>query len=259
MKAQEAGIWRVVGAAATGSDHLGESGSCQDSIEVRVAGPRLALAITDGAGTAKEAALGSRVAAGEAVAAWLEMTAEGASSLAADFADRFLDRVRSALAAQLQEGSLDDLATTLSTLLLTEDSCTYLQVCDGWILGRRTSGEMLVLAAPVRGEYANETVFVTSADCREEAVFGQREIADLEAVFLLTDGLEAAAVTQALRQPFAPFFANLADEVASSPLSDAQLVADLEDFLNSPRIAAKSADDKTLLMAVRRRRGEGES
>jgi protein phosphatase 2C-like protein len=109
-------------------------------------------------------------------------------------------------------------------------------------------GELVAATTPQNGEYANETFFLTSGDG------APRYTATLPpacAIALLTDGLLPLAVDLRDCRPHAPFFDPLFAFAAARGAgrgADAELAA----FLESDRVAARTDDDTTLVLAVRR-------
>ena len=103
---------------------------------------------------------------------------------------------------------------------------------------------------PDSGEYANTTRFLTDADypIRLRLDRLSRPVARLA---LLTDGLQMLAIDYATAEVHARFFAPLFGVVAAATDQD-QASADLAGWLDSPRINARTDDDKTLFLATRR-------
>jgi hypothetical protein len=244
--------WRVAASSVRGTRHVQAGLPCQDAHAWCVT-PRgsLVAAVADGAGSAPLAEHGSRLAADAALA----------HLLAADpdlSGDAWRDALRGALEAAraaVHEGAAArgapprDLATTLIVAVATDGAACAAQVGDGAALVRTADGALHPLTAPVRGEYANETVFLTSPGGVEGAQFAimRGEVAGLAA---LTDGLQGLALQGATGAPHPPFFGPLF-HFAAEPLPPAEAQAGLDAFLGGPRVTARTDDDLTLLLAVR--------
>jgi hypothetical protein len=123
------------------------------------------------------------------------------------------------------------------------------QIGDGWVVTQSADGELSAALTPERGEYANETAFITEADALSRTRYYVSRT-EARAVAVMTDGLLRLAAQLPAYTPhpsfFAPLFAFAAqveDERASS--------ADLAAFLASERVGARTDDDRTLVIAVR--------
>ncbi len=101
--------------------------------------------------------------------------------------------------------SVDDLACTLLIVIATPDGVTAMQIGDGFITVGYQQQEPQLLFLPDKGEYINETTFVTSAnalkDMRVVVQTGHPEF-----ICASTDGLERLAIRMSDWTPFTPFF-----------------------------------------------------
>jgi hypothetical protein len=234
----EVGVWRAVAASVAGAGHRARGIGCEDASRVEVlADGTLLIAVADGAGSAPRADEGSTRAVEAAMVALragvpLEAVVEGA---------------RSALEPVASGERLGDRATTLLVVRARADGATIetAQVGDGAVVLRR--GDALeVVAADAKGEYLNETCFLTSDGWRDalrvETVDGE----GVDAVAVMTDGLQLLAFDMATGMPHGPFFAPFFAFVAG----DGE-VAKLEAFLGSDRVGERTDDDVTLAVAAR--------
>ncbi|CAA9356738.1 MAG: hypothetical protein AVDCRST_MAG68-4075 [uncultured Gemmatimonadetes bacterium] len=248
------GAWRVAASSVRGTRHVGAGLPCQDAHAWCVT-PRgsLVAVVADGAGSAPLAEHGARVAADAALAHLRAADPDPA-------ADGWEDALRGALhaaRAAVEEGARAhgaaprDLATTLIVILASEAAACAAQVGDGAALARTADGALHPLTAPVRGEYANETVFLSSPGGVEGAQLARVRGA-LVGIAALTDGLQGLALQGAAGAPHPPFFGPLF-HFAAEPLPAAEAQAGLDAFLTGPRVTARTDDDLTLLLAVRER------
>lgn len=249
--AAPAAVWRVIGASVRGTSHLRGQLPCQDAHAwKRLAGGALALAVADGAGSAAHAEAGARAAAHAAAGS---LAASAASVADGDWTAALDAALAAALAAveaeaRAREVEPRELSTTLIACVATGDSVTVAQVGDGAVIAADAEG-MRALTAPISGEFANETVFLTSAGAIESA---QRATWRGQALHLavFTDGLQGLALKHPGRTPHEPFFAPLfAFAAAARDLPGAE--AQLAEFLQGPRVTARSDDDLTLVLATR--------
>lgn len=261
--------WQVIGASVAGTAHTRAGRPCEDAHAWRRRPDgTLLLAVADGAGSAARAAEGAAGAVtaviaaadrglGEAppttVAGWQALLAQAV--LAARTAlEALVPRPAAALAAAASPDAalpvapvLRDFATTLLLAVVRADWIAAVQIGDGALVIRDGAGALTVVTHPNHGEYLNETLFLTGDDPLAGAQFAIQPIADVRAVALLTDGLQALALLLADNTPHAPFFAPLFAHATQADEDATQLTA----FLDSARVAERTDDDKTLLLAVR--------
>lgn len=150
--------------------------------------------------------------------------------------------------AQSNDYSIDDLACTLLIAIATPSGVAAMQIGDGFITIRHPEQEPQLLLPPDKGEYINETTFVTSTnalkDMRVLVQPGQPEF-----ICASTDGLERLAIRMSDWTAFTPFFQPLEQylrETDNLKESDEYLIS----FLNSERLNSRTDDDKTLFLCL---------
>ena len=136
-----------------------------------------------------------------------------------------------------------DFDTTLAVALIGPTLAGFGQVGDAIIAVETVEGEVEGVAAGDRGEYVNETYFITRDRALSQLSTASRFTSGLCGVVLSTDGLERVAVQR--RAPYAPFFQSVL-RFAEAPEASSDAVAD---FLTS--VEDRKGDDKTLLIATR--------
>jgi hypothetical protein len=250
--AAPAGRWRVAAASVQGAAHLRAGVPCQDAHRWRaLPGGGLVAAVADGAGSAPLADAGARLAVDAAVA-WVadalaaDPDADPAAALEGAFRAA-LEAVRAGAAARGVDPS--ELATTLAAAMATPARVTAAQVGDGAVVVRGRDGSLHApaVAAP-RGEYLNETVFLTSPGALDALRATAWEAAPSH-LALLTDGLQLLALRLPGGTPHAPFFEPLFRFAADEPDPE-RASGRLRDYLAGPRVAARADDDLTLLLAA---------
>jgi hypothetical protein len=138
-----------------------------------------------------------------------------------------------------------DLATTLLVVRASADEVATAQVGDGAVVVRR--GATYEVPAPdAKGEYLNETVFLTSSAWRSSMRVACVDGQGVAAVAAMTDGLQLVAFDLASGAPHGPFF----DPFVAFAAEDGP-VEQLEAFLASARVAERTDDDVTLVVAIR--------
>jgi hypothetical protein len=249
-------VWRYVCQSVVGQRHRLDQTECQDHGSAAYFGNdsdgALVACVADGAGAAPHSRLGAQLA--------IQATMNQASDFVArhgtfarlrpaDLAEWCAFARRSiADVAESSQQPLRDFAATLSTAVIGSSHAAFFQIGDGAIVVRRR-GAMGVVFWPQSGEYANDTNFVTSPDFKRHLQIRivSGEFSDAA---LLTDGIERLALQFESLTPHLPFFEPLFAGVRAAS-SSASLTADLKKFLESRSVAARSDDDKTLLLACR--------
>ncbi len=239
-----------------GAAHRAAGIPCQDFGRlIQVDENTLIAAMADGAGSAPHSHLGARAAV-DAALPWLRermVRAPGqygtVSTLSLnDLFDGLVEIVQSALREVANDNRLPlrDLACTLSLLAIAPNGVAAAQIGDGFIVTRLAEGDYTLLIDPDRGEYVNETCFITDPDAgahlRLRALDGP-----VRFVSASTDGLTAVSLDNRNHQPHAPFFAPI-DSFAQDSGSSLDMHDGIREFLASERLAQRVEDDLTLMI-----------
>jgi hypothetical protein len=122
-----------------------------------------------------------------------------------------------------------------------------LQIGDGQLVVRFAESYDLIFK-PDRGEYCNETTFLTSAVVDESI---QVTVTDRDPIFICaaTDGIERISLHYQDWAPHAAFYKPLEDFIAGAENPDAG-ARDIEEFLKREKLNQYTDDDKTLLLAA---------
>jgi len=246
--------WQVVHARAIGTSHINSGMPCQDAAGWRrLPSGFLAIALADGAGSAPQAETGAKLAVAMSLAALENIPANGNTFSADTWAGHIRTAFESARAALEDEAlssgaSFRNYATTLICVIAGRDGLVIGQVGDGAVVARTPLGDLFTLTEPQRGEYANETIFLTMPDALDRGNFQAIEL-DLAGLAVMSDGLIRLALKMPDYSPFPPFFAPLWAFAARSESSQAYNQK-LVDFLKSDRVCNRTDDDKSLVIAV---------
>jgi hypothetical protein len=260
--------WRVRGASIQGYGHLRDGLPCQDAYR-HLAVPDIApecdvhiLAVADGAGSRARSAEGAALAVGMATellsarvtengvpggaGAWRDLLRAAYMDLLGDF--------RRAVASVAGVAHVGEFATTVTVVVLALPWLGVISIGDGFVVVRTDEGgepqfHLVSVALPV-SEYANETVFLTSQAATSAVQVACLWDPAVTGVMISTDGLAQAALSYARGQPRRPnrSFAERLLLFVDDPDSD---IAELPRLLLQDQIIRLSADDKTLLVAVR--------
>ncbi len=254
-KEQTDPIWRCVGVSVPGTSHLKADIPCHDSFDYKLLPHgELIIVVSDGAGSAAHAELGSALAV-ETVIACLEEQLMEKLPTEEDRWEKLVSKAfyeaRNALEQKAAETEIDlrEYAATLVVLVLAEGWTVGAMIGDGAAVVLNEADELLSLCAPQKGEYANMTNFLIMPDALERVdIQVRQESASSAAAF--SDGLLELSLNIAENRPFQPFFTPLFAFVEH--IEDEQEAQEqLKGFLNSGRINARTDDDKTLVLASR--------
>jgi hypothetical protein len=252
-------LWRLIGASVTGTSHTKSGLPCQDAHAYReVAGCAL-LVVADGAGSAEHSAEGAQCASHAALTVLSGAMDGGWPPSPEPWRDLFV-AAYAAAKAELEQLAADSglpsraFATTLLCAALSDHGLAVAQLGDGVAAAFAansnpdTHGDWFLAAQPQRGEYANETYFLSQADALQHidvTVYAE----PVRALAVMTDGL-LRLVLNGQRQPHEPFFRPLLTfgvEVDDAAQGSGQLAG----FLASERVCARTDDDKTVVLALR--------
>ncbi|MSP90425.1 MAG: protein phosphatase 2C domain-containing protein [Myxococcales bacterium] len=246
--------WNRVHAVVAGT-HRGDIATVQDAVALTEIGgsasPTLLVAVADGAGSALHGQAGARLAVATALATMRGRVLRAGRSRSVRSAldgagmARVLAAVQRALYRIAGPDALREHATTLLLVAADDDATACAQVGDGAIVVR-DEGAWRAVFWPDQGEYLNTTRFVTEADPGLRTAL----LGPVPALALLTDGLQTLALDYAARAPHPPFFAGLFAELER--FDGPVLAPALADFLASPGVRARTDDDLTLVLALRR-------
>ncbi len=250
-----AGRWKVVSGSVPGTSHVKAGAVCHDSHVVLVQPDGVLLAaISDGAGSVTRPELGAEIAARTAVhelKRWREL-GEPWPATDGDWAAvmrRAMVAARIAVESEAAIQGLDprDLSATLILILASPTIVVAGQIGDGAVVVSGQDGSLTPLTSPAIGEYLNETTFLITPGAVElaQVVVFHGAPAYLAA---FSDGLQMLALRMSDGAPHPPFFVPLFRFVLEhQDMEEARKL--LVSFLTSPRIAQRSDDDLTLLLA----------
>ena len=246
-------MWRFAAARSEGTSHQKVGLPCQDWFECRALPNGILVAVVaDGAGSASFGGLGARIAA-ETVLWHISSTL---NSDPPDFAVMLQNAAVNARLAVFEEaGRLDvpprELASTLLAVAVGPAGGGALQIGDGVIVvGNDTDGLGWVFW-PQRGEYVNSTHFLTDEDASQFLQIEPlgKSVSDIA---VMTDGLESLALDYSSRSVYEPFFRTMFRPIiqASGSMEIEWLSEALESFLMSERVASRTDDDLSLILAT---------
>jgi hypothetical protein len=169
--------------------------------------------------------------------------------------EEWLDRTRDLIFAVAAKRAMmpRDFASTLICLISDGRETIVAHVGDGCAVAKVTeSEEWIALSWPDHGEYASTTFFVSDEGGVKLRI--TRHVGEISAIALLSDGLERLALDFSTNVPFKKFFDGVISPLTASSIvgKDRDLCAKLKSYLAGSAVIARTDDDKSLILAVRR-------
>ena len=243
--------WAVIAGSVTGTSHVQRGTPCQDKSDFAIFGEHgdwLAVAVADGAGSASHSDRGATVCVAELL---LGVQAMPIDALTKDGMFALFTSARQAVQAEAEQLGVSprEVACTALLALVGPGGAAFGQIGDGAIvLGDGTTYRTAHWPEP--GEYANLTDFLTD-DCYAERFAFTTSAEPITEVAVLSDGLQRLALDFVTKTPHEPFLRPLLRRLSAEP-NPADLERPLSEFLDSAAINARTDDDKSLVLAVRR-------
>jgi hypothetical protein len=251
--AVEKTCWKIADCSLPGTAHLRRGRICEDAVGRFVRDGLLGIAVSDGAGSAPQAALGSALAVRTALLTLLNhhleicpITADNAAQV---LAGTFSQTVNTLCDRAAEMGAEPrDLACTLIVVVASANFVFAAQVGDGAVVLQNDDGNLACLTKPTNGEFANETILMGCAPTMDVQIrsFGFPEF-PLKSIAVFTDGLQRLALRMPPCEPHEPFFQPLFERLQC--LTVPEMENFLQEFLDSSRVNARTDDDKTLVTA----------
>jgi serine/threonine protein phosphatase PrpC len=250
--------WKAVVHSAIGTSHQKQEIPCQDRGDYRIFNDVIVGAVADGAGSAKYSDVGAKLAVDTILKCFADINESLEQRISQPLSQEEIKKLFEKIVkivitnlhdqANSQGYSVDELACTLLVFVATPDWLAAMQIGDGFIVVRLQDLDYQLLFQPDKGEFANETTFITSNNALEEMkvdiISGAQEF-----ISASTDGLEKVAIRMSDWQPFPPFFQPF-EEYLQETAHPEQENEYLMSFLNSERLNARTDDDKTLLLCL---------
>ncbi len=162
-------------------------------------------------------------------------------------------RQRIAQAAEARELKARDFAATVILAISSGENTLVAHIGDGSAVARfGDTDEWTALSWPSQGQYASSTFFIT--DNPEPKLNISRCNTIVSALAIFSDGVERLALDMAAQKPFKPFFDGMIRPIATTQAEgcDQMLSKQLSSYLNGDAVNARTDDDKTLILAVRK-------
>jgi len=237
----------------------------QDFPTLQVHGDYLALAVSDGAGSAANAGIGSRVAA-IAFCSGAEKLANVPASLATigggaqpDSPDAIgqawavwvLDHIRQEIeaVASQEEKPFFTYACTLVGAVVGPEGALFVQVGDG-AAAYKLGEQRHTAIVPEESEFLNTTFFVTDEEAQSHLQYRYVE-GPIEEIALFTDGISGLVLHPGTHDPHDPFFETVFRNVRAPEGQDEAASAWLTNMLQSDFVTSRTDDDTSIVVARR--------
>ena len=235
--------WKKIVARGTGTSHSKWGKPCQDYGNYIEKKDIIIGAVSDGAGSAQHSEEGSKLAV-ETEIDYLKRNYDHSSSLENLLWDSFnqtTEKIREK--AKEKKYELKDLSCTLLVFIATPHDIAAMQVGDGFIVVRFDDEEdFRLLFDPQKGEYANETIFITSHVQPKIDTWLQKP----KFIFASSDGLERVALEKQ-NQPVKGFFSHFEKSFCKGRDLDEEK-KDIEEWINGEEVNKRTDDDKTIVV-----------
>lgn len=199
-------MWKSSNYEVIGRYHLKHGLPCQDkTLRLDHDGVSI-IALADGAGSAKDSEAGAKAAV-ESAAHFvgrnfdaLVNTADG-SDVKLQIYETVISKLQEV--SQFMECQITDLASTLLLAAVKDDAFLIVHIGDG-VIGYLENSELKVASSPQNGEFANETVFMTSVGAQQMINITKGKIGQIEGFVLMSDGTASSFYNHKRGQLAAP-------------------------------------------------------
>lgn len=245
-------MWQIIGASVRGTSHERTNTPCQDSHDFRlVNGDIMLAAVADGLGSAGKSDIGASLAVKSILDVLESRLSVGLPTTDNDWVS-LLQHSFATTRAALEDYAckediiLRELGTTLLVAVCHPDWLAVGHLGDGAIVGAWEEDVLLLISPPDHSEYAGQVCPITANEALEYVRYALWPHCPPNVV-MMSDGLQQLALDATNDQPYLPFFLPLIHIVRK--MDDAVKTSEeLRLFLDSNRINARTADDKTLVI-----------
>ncbi|BAV08753.1 serine/threonine protein phosphatase [Filimonas lacunae] len=247
-------MWKAIGKSVTGSLHVQAGKGCEDAIHYSIDNHSAALIcfVSDGAGSATQAAIASKLAtqtAHDFIVHQLQQHQPVTEPDIYQLAESVFDALQQHAAHS--KTSLAEYACTLLGCIIFAEYACFIQVGDGAIVKNTGNDFYAPVWWPHNGEYQNTTFFINENGHPHLKVLVTEEVINEVAIF--TDGLQMLTLNYESNTAHHPFFKDMFKwlRIAHHPDQVGSLNQKLEEYLSSATINNLTNDDKTLFLATR--------
>jgi hypothetical protein len=242
--------WLVTSTSVAGTSHVALGQPCQDAHHYAVLDSGVLIAaVADGAGSLVHSQIGAKTAVDTLVPAIASLLDSAPTLDNAQITGAFnLTRETVAKAADQMGLQLWELGCTVCLVIAFSDHTLQANIGDSAAIFQGVDDALEVLIEPFKGEYANETAFLSSNEWQSNLII-ERSSVKAKAIMLGTDGIMEWCTRGRGGVPsmVLPLF-EFGRMNAPTELKQQQLM----DFATSPRIRSRVSDDVTILLGCRK-------
>lgn len=248
--------WKSAAASIVGFDHIASDLPCQDAYAVAELDDGIIICVVcDGAGSAKNAELGSRLISESIVRNLAQvfkiehvqdhnvLNYQVIKAHVTKAIEKILNDMKNIFCCDVV--GLSDFHSTLVGVVASTDGGIFFHIGDGCAFSSKFSEfNNCIISLSENGEYANETFFVTQENWREHlrfTTFG----ADFDYIVLMSDGVTPFALSKGGEKPFENFFNPLNSYLIAHNNQDS--IYAIKKYLQDERIRNITGDDKTFV------------
>lgn len=187
-------MWNMIQCAVQGRGHIKSQTPCQDKTCTLYQNGTYVIALADGAGSAAMSHFGAE----HVIKSMCEELVKNFDMYYAEedgvaIKRKIISDLRDGLdkVAQIHSCSARDLASTLLVVAIKNGKYILVHVGDG-VIGYLKNNELKIASKPENGEFANMTVFVTSADALQTMKLMKGQLGEIRGFALMSDGTEAS-------------------------------------------------------------------
>lgn len=241
--------WRAAVDYRQGAVHRKTGTPCQDFGGVRTL-QHLDIvigAIADGSGSAVLSHIGAQSATKRALQLLADRATQTPEPDAAPIENLIIEVRQTLDETAVSYGCApEDLACTLIAFIAWPTGIASVQIGDGYLIRGDGRYGFQKVGAGHRGEYINETVFVTDPDALDHMAITV-EAGPVRFIAAATDGLEHVSISSEDGLPHRPFFRPLSDYVTMTA-NDDEIHRGIREFLRSDKLSERVDDDVALLL-----------
>lgn len=248
-KLAEITSWVAVQGAVAGKSHIQDNIVCQDKTFILRKNNMIAVALADGAGSARLSHFGAETVTQcvcELLCEKFEAyyNSNGPVPVKEEVLTILLTKLKQV--AEENECDLSDLASTLLAVAIKNDRFLILHLGDG-VIAYTKDNQIRVATAPKNGEFANVTYFITSSHALEMMQIRKGIATSIDGFVLMSDGSEASLYSKQ-RNEVAPVLQKLIRRlsVTSEEFFQPIIQSSLENA-----ISQKTRDDCSLVLVAK--------
>lgn len=255
--------WKYIFASEVGTSHKKVCLPCQDNSDCSIFYPKnhapiLVAVVSDGAGSAKKAEVGSKLACTLFISEMRALFEEQGGSIddiTLEFIKEWVKHFQHEVSCGAENEGIQprDFACTFLVAIIAESSAVFAQIGDGAIVVQSSESPMdyCWVFWPQQGEYVNITNFITDKNVYDKIQYNFVKHSVRE-VAIFTDGIQNLALHYQTQTAHSPFFRSMFNWLSKEPIGySKELATALAVFLNSEKVNELTDDDKTLILASR--------